>query len=148
VSDFAELNGRLLVIYDGYCGFCNSSIRWFLRRDTRNRLRFAPSNAPTVAGLLAAHQSSASQSAPIPDSILVVRDAGKFTQQIFENSDAVIVTLAELPSPWPAAGTLLRSIPRPLRDFAYRIIARWRYKIWGHYDTCPIPTAAERAHFL
>ncbi len=145
----AELNGRLLVIYDGYCGFCNSSIRWFLRRDIRDRLRFAPSNAPTVAGLLASHQSPASQSAPIPDSILVVRDAGKSTQQIFENSDAVIVMLAELPtSPWPAAGTLLRSIPRPLRDLAYRIIARWRYKIWGHYDTCPIPTPEEHAHFL
>jgi predicted DCC family thiol-disulfide oxidoreductase YuxK len=39
-------------------------------------------------------------------------------------------------------------IPRPLRDLGYRIIARLRYRIWGRFETCPIPTALERAHFL
>jgi hypothetical protein len=54
-SIFPQLEGRLLVIYDGECGFCNQSIRWLLRRDRKDHLRFASSTAPAVQELLAAH---------------------------------------------------------------------------------------------
>jgi predicted DCC family thiol-disulfide oxidoreductase YuxK len=39
-------------------------------------------------------------------------------------------------------------LPRPLRDLGYRLVARYRYRIWGRFDTCPIPTAQERERFL
>jgi len=38
--------------------------------------------------------------------------------------------LAELPRPWPRSQPALGWIPRPLRDLGYRLIARWRYRIW------------------
>jgi predicted DCC family thiol-disulfide oxidoreductase YuxK len=63
-------------------------------------------------------------------------------------SDAAVALLAALPSPWPVIGKVFGWIPRPLRDLGYRIIARLRYRIWGRFETCPIPTAQERAHFL
>jgi predicted DCC family thiol-disulfide oxidoreductase YuxK len=58
VNSFEELGGRLLVIFDGQCGFCNRSVRWFLRRDRRDRLRFVASDSPKVAELLARHGGS------------------------------------------------------------------------------------------
>lgn len=152
MSSLQELGSRQLVIYDGHCGLCNRSVRWLLVRDLRDRMRFAPSESPNVAELLARYESanpaSASLQSIIPDSIVVARNPGTPAEQILIRSDAVLALLAELPSPWPAIASLLRWIPRPLRDLGYRLIARWRYRIWGRIESCPIPTPAERARFL
>ncbi len=80
--------------------------------------------------------------------ILVMRDPGLSPQQVLVRSDAAMALLTALPSPWPAIARAFQWIPRPLRDLGYRIIAHWRYRIWGRFDTCPIPTPEERAHFL
>ena len=143
-----ELGSRLLVIYDGRCGLCNRSVRWFLRRDTRDCMRFIPSESPRVAALLA-RSGFASPALPDgPTTILVVRGFDRPSEQVFARSTAILAMLVELPSPWPSIATLFRIIPRPLRDLAYRFIARIRYRVWGHYDTCPLPTPVERARFL
>jgi len=148
VSELDNLGDRLLVIFDGRCGLCNRAVRWFLARDRRDRLRFVPSESPKVAALLARHGLDAQAATDGPGSILVVRDAGRPTERLLNRSDAVLALLAQLPSPWPAVATLLRWVPRPLRDLAYRLVARWRYRIWGRLESCPIPTAKERSRFL
>ena len=61
---------------------------------------------------------------------------------------AVLVLLAQLPAPWPAVAAFGRLIPPALLDLAYRLIAHYRYRIWGRLDACPIPTAEERSRFL
>ena len=142
-----HLGDRLLVIYDGFCGLCNTSIRWLLVRDRKDRLRFVPSNDPTLAALLAAHPQPADPSG-VPSSILVVRQAFSPRPQVLIRSRAVLAALRELPQPWPVVAALLGLVPVFLADPVYRLIARWRYRIWGKLESCPIPTPAERAHFL
>lgn len=144
------IGDRVLVVFDGYCGLCNRSVRWFLRRDRRDRLRFVAFESPLVAGLLARHGISASGPGlgPGPSSILVVRDPGGAKEQLLDRSTGVLAMMAELPRPWPAVGAALGWIPRPLRDLGYRLIARWRYRIWGRYESCPLPTPEERGRFL
>ena len=39
-------------------------------------------------------------------------------------------------------------IPRPVRDFIYDLIARYRYKLFGKYDSCAIPSPEIRSRFL
>jgi predicted DCC family thiol-disulfide oxidoreductase YuxK len=56
--------------------------------------------------------------------------------------------LSELPRPWPAIAAALGWIPRLLRDLGYRLVARWRYRIWERLESCPVPTAEERERFL
>jgi predicted DCC family thiol-disulfide oxidoreductase YuxK len=148
VTDRIELGGRLLVIFDGHCGFCNKSVRWFLRRDTRARLRFVASESPKVAELLARHGFAPSDLETGPNTILVVRDANGPNEQILVRSEAAVAMLRELPSPWPAIGRVFSWIPRPGRDLGYRLIARWRYRIWGRLEICPLPTPDERERFL
>ena len=148
VSEMPNLGPRLLVIYDGRCGLCNRSIRWFLARDRHDRLRFAPSESPLVAGLLARHGFVAPAVTDGPGSILVVLDAERPTERLLLCSNAVLALLRQLPQPWPPVAACLRLIPRPLRDLVYRLVARSRYRIWGRLDSCPIPTAAERSRFL
>jgi len=159
---FPELGSRLLVLYDGRCGLCNRSVRWFLRHDARDRLRFIPSESPRVAALLARHGFTSPDLSNGPATILAVRNPGAPSdgsmslgwnpgdsgEQVLVRSPAILAMLRELPGPWPSLAALFRLIPRPIRDLGYRFIARIRYRIWGRYDTCPLPTPAERARFL
>ena len=148
MSNLQNLGGRLLVIFDGHCGLCNRSVRWFLVRDRLDRLRFVPSESPKVAGLLEGHGVEGSSVVSGPNTILVVRDPGGQEEILLVRSEGVLAMLDELPRPWPAVAKVLRWIPRPLRDLGYRVIARTRYRIWGRVQSCPIPTPEERVRFL
>jgi len=153
VSEVENLGTRPLVIFDGHCGFCNRSVRWFLTRDRNDRLRFVASESPKVAAILARHQITQSErgltsSTLASSTILVVRNPEGPREQVLVRSNAAIAMLGELPRPWPTIAAILDWIPRPLRDLGYRLIARFRYRIWGRLETCPIPTAQERIRFL
>jgi predicted DCC family thiol-disulfide oxidoreductase YuxK len=148
VSDLDNIGDRLLVIFDGYCGFCNRSVRWFLRRDRLDRLRFVPFESPRVASLLARHGLDAATAALGPNTILVVRNPEGEAERVLVRSEAALAMLGELPRPWPGVAAAMSWIPRPIRDLGYRLVAHWRYRLWGRLDTCPIPTPQERSRFL
>jgi predicted DCC family thiol-disulfide oxidoreductase YuxK len=42
----------------------------------------------------------------------------------------------------------LRVVPRPIRDAIYDTIAKRRYRWFGKFDTCRIPSPELRARFL
>jgi predicted DCC family thiol-disulfide oxidoreductase YuxK len=148
VSELDGIGDRLLVVFDGHCGFCNRTVRWFLRRDRKDRLRFVASDSPKVSALLALYGMGAPDSESGPNTVVVVRDPGGAKERVFTRSDAAMEMLRELPQPWRVSGVVLGWIPRRVRDFGYRLVARWRYPIWGRLESCPLPTAQERAHFL
>lgn len=166
VDGLNEMDGRLLVTFDGRCGFCNGAVRWFLRRDRRDRLRFVPFESPKVAGVLGRaenlpaflqnHLTSASlpSGSLVPSALIVVRSeasgpaGSKGTAQVLVRSDAALAMLGALSWPWPAFAAALRWIPRPLRDLGYRMVAGARYRLGGRLTSCPVPTAEERARFL
>jgi predicted DCC family thiol-disulfide oxidoreductase YuxK len=149
VNQVDDIGGRLLVMFDGHCGFCNASVRWLLRRDRGDRLRFVALESERAAPVLARHELGRSMAGgSIPKTILVVRDAGGAAESVLVRSDAVVALLRELPRPWPWVGAALGWVPRPLRDLGYRLVARWRYRIWGRLESCPVPSAAERERFL
>jgi len=148
VDESLDIGGRLLVVFDGRCGFCNHSVRWLLRRDRRDRLRFVASESERVVGMLARHAVDVAGNADGPGSIVVVRDAGGVKERVLVGSDAVVALLRELPRPWTWVGMTLKWIPRPVRDMGYGLVARWRYRIWGRLESCPVPTAEERGRFL
>jgi predicted DCC family thiol-disulfide oxidoreductase YuxK len=153
VREFENIGDRLLVIFDGHCGFCNRSIRWFLTRDRHDRLRFISSDSPKVVPFLARHEISETDQGLgsrtlAPSTILVVRDPEGPAERVLVRSEAAMAMLRQLPHPWPAVAAAMGWIPRPMRELSYRIIARYRYRIWGRLDSCPIPTAEERTRFL
>jgi predicted DCC family thiol-disulfide oxidoreductase YuxK len=143
-----DIGGRLLVMFDGHCGLCNGLVRWLLRQDRGDRLRFESLESAKVAELVARHVQDSVVPASGPRTFLVVQNAGGPAERVLERSDAVLAVLRELPRPWPGLGMALKWIPRPVRDLGYRLVARLRYRIWGRLESCPIPTAEERARFL
>jgi predicted DCC family thiol-disulfide oxidoreductase YuxK len=148
MPDPVDLGARLLVIFDGRCGLCNWSVRWFLERDQRDRFRFAPSDSPQVTELLRRHGIGRGELNLAPSSVLVVLNAGKPEEALLEESSAVLALLLELPRPWPHLAVLLRWIPAPVLDLLYRLVARWRYRVRSRLETCPVPSAEEQSRFL
>ena len=62
-------------------------------------------------------------------------------------SEAVL-RVAEYLGGWWRVARVLRILPRFVRDAAYDLFARNRYRMFGRYDTCPIPAPEVRARFL
>src|SRR5262245_7966710 len=136
-------DGAHLVLYDGVCGLCNRTVRFLLLHDHRRVFRYA-------ALQNAVGQSLVEQSGRDPaelTSFYVVADYRASTRRVFTRSDAVLFVVRQLDWPWKAA-TVMRVVPKAVRDFAYDILARTRYRLFGRYDQCVIPTPEFRSRFL
>jgi len=70
---------------------------------------------------------------------LAIGNAAKMQPDLLVRSDAVLALLAELPPPWPGIQRWLGRVPQPLRDLAYRLLARSRYWIGRDKESCPLP---------
>jgi predicted DCC family thiol-disulfide oxidoreductase YuxK len=133
--------GPTIVLFDGRCGLCTRSVQFILKRDRDARFRFAPLESAAAARACARIGAPTPQAVE-PDSIIVVANG-----HAFQRSDAALAIAARLPFPWPMFA-VFRIVPRGLRDWLYGVIARNRYRWFGRYDACMIPTPEQRARFL
>jgi predicted DCC family thiol-disulfide oxidoreductase YuxK len=63
------------------------------------------------------------------------------------SSDAAFFILKDLGSPWNFF-FILYYIPRIVRDFFYKIIAHYRYRIFGVRKECFVPGENQKERFL
>ncbi len=128
---------KTIVLFDGDCGFCTQSVGFLLDHDPTDRFRFAPQRSEAGREILANHG--------IAETIesLVLIDNGK----VFAHSSAVLRLAKRLPWPWKllAAGWI---VPKPIRDVAYRFVAKHRRKLISKWPACRMPTPADRQKFL
>jgi predicted DCC family thiol-disulfide oxidoreductase YuxK len=143
-----------ILLYDGFCGLCNRLVHFVLQHDRAFIFRFAALQSSFAGRVLARYGVSPADL----DSVYVVLnyDASgrkpdkedQATEILLTRFDAVLVILQQLGGIWRVAAFLLRILPRPLRDLAYRIVARNRYRVFGRYNTCPLPSEETRGRFL
>ncbi|HEX9940420.1 MAG TPA: thiol-disulfide oxidoreductase DCC family protein [Thermoanaerobaculia bacterium] len=133
-----ESSSHPVVLFDGVCNLCSGSVQFLIRRDPQGRFRFA--SLQSDAGQRYLDELRIGRQAV--DSFILVED-GRWYQE----SDAALRVARHLPGLWKAL-VVLRLIPRPLRDRAYRLIARNRYRWFGKKETCWLPTPELRERFL
>src|SRR5881409_3146330 len=134
--------GAHLVLYDGVCGLCSRLLQFLLRHDRRRVFSFAPLQSN-------AGQSIVERSGGNPGeltSFYVVADYRTSTSRVFTRSDAALFVAGELGWPWKAA-RWMRFVPKGIRDRAYDLVARSRYRVFGRYDRCLIPNPEFRSRF-
>jgi predicted DCC family thiol-disulfide oxidoreductase YuxK len=132
-----------LVLYDGVCGLCDHFVRFLLRIDGQDRLRFAALQGTLGSEIL----KQAGRTADALSTVLVVADYQEPGQRLLERSDAALFAIASAGGIYRAAAAL-RIVPRFFRDAVYDLVARWRYRVFGRFDACPIPGPRTRAKFL
>ncbi len=135
--DLATLRQPLL-LFDGVCNLCNGAVNFVIDHDRDGRVAFAPLQSP-----LGAQVAAAAGVAPGAMSTMILVDGG----EAHVRSDAALRLARYLGFPWSLLRAL-RLVPRPLRDAAYGIVARHRYRWFGRSDTCRVPTPEIRARFV
>ncbi len=123
-----------IVLYDGVCGLCNRLNQFLLKRDHHDRFRFASLQSEFAKDLLERHGLDATDL----DTVWVVVDYGTPNERVLARSDAVLHALKQLGPPW-ALTSVAKILPRPVRDTAYKLVARNRYRIFGKYEVCMMP---------
>ena len=130
-----------IILFDGVCNLCSGVVRFVIARDPHARFRFAALQSD-AARRACAEVGATPPAAVDPDTIIVIADG-----RALERSDAALAIAARLPFPWPMFG-VFRILPRALRDWLYRLVAKNRYRWFGKSDTCMMPTPELRARFL
>ena len=126
-----------IVFFDGECIMCNKFVDILLNIDKLGTILIAPLQGQTAAKLLP----------PLPKnreewSIFYI-DQGEISDQ----SDAFLNICRRLSGMWSIL-SLFKIIPRSIRDYIYRVIARNRYRIFGRRSTCRLPNEQEKSRFL
>jgi predicted DCC family thiol-disulfide oxidoreductase YuxK len=134
----SESRPRAIVFFDGVCGLCNATVDYWITRDVRGRLAFAPLQGETAARYLpeAFRQDLKSMALRTEEG------------DIYTRSAAAARILWRIGGVWTLLGALLWLIPLPVRDLGYRLVAAWRYRLFGRRETCRLPTGDEADRLL
>jgi predicted DCC family thiol-disulfide oxidoreductase YuxK len=143
-SELPVHEDRPILLYDGVCGLCNRGVQFILKHDHRDVFRFASLQSDFSADVLRKHGINPDTL----DTVYLVLHQGDPAERLLARSDAGLAVLLLLGGVLRALALAGGTLPTFFLDFLYNIVARNRYRIFGKYDTCPLPTPEQRAKFL
>ncbi|MCR2802834.1 thiol-disulfide oxidoreductase DCC family protein [Paenibacillus soyae] len=137
VRNEAEKRESILLI-DGVCHLCQNITRYVVKHDQKRRFSFAALQSAAGKRLL----SQGGFSEADWDSFILIENGRYYTK-----SGAALRVMKGLGG-WRSALYGLIVIPSPIRDAAYRFIAKNRYRWFGRSDVCLMPTPDIMSRFL
>lgn len=126
-----------VLLFDGVCNLCDSSVQFVLRHERKPMLRFVALQSEVGQELLATHGLD-----PAYLDSLVLIEGG----QAFTKSTAALRLSRYLKAPYRllSLGLLM---PRSVRDSIYAYVASKRYSWFGRKSSCMVPTPEVRRRF-
>ncbi len=132
-------NNKALVLFDGVCNLCNTTVQYIIKHDSNDRFRFATLQSDIGQHIIKLHNIDTQK----VDSILLYsQDKG-----IKIKSTAALLIAKHLGFPNNMLVVFL-IVPTFIRNWVYSYIAKNRYKWYGKREECMIPTPELRAKFL
>ena len=127
-----------IILFDGVCNLCNSSVQFVIKHDKDKKFMFA--SLQSTAGQLLLKQFDL----PLQDfnSFILIEN-----EKVFLKSTAALMVAKQL----KGAVKLLYGfivVPPFIRNGAYNFIAKNRYIWFGKKDSCILPTPELKARFL
>lgn len=132
------MDNRHLVVFDGVCNFCNGAVNFIIERDPSGKFVFTPMQSGFAQEILRSHGIANVD----VDTILLVKNG-----QAFIRSNAALEIARDLSGYWYLLN-IFKIVPRPVRDWFYRIFARNRYMLFGRTDSCMVPTPDVQNRFI
>ena len=123
-------------IYDDQCRLCVTAKEGLERVGEERDVRFVPYQSEEAAGLLGATHTTGR-----PDVAFLVAEDGAVTRGL----DAFLPLALGLRGGRVLHAIFTAPMIRPLADLAYRLLARYRYKLFGAVTTRPSSGTARRA---
>ncbi len=128
-----------IILFDGVCNLCNSSVQYIIEHDANHVFRFAASQSDIAQQLIATHRLQAEDL----KSVIFVDE-----QKIYLRSDAALRIASYFGGAWPIFARIALFVPRFLRNGVYNIVAANRYRWFGQQKSCWIPTPELKSRFL
>ena len=127
-----------IILFDGVCNLCNSSVQFIIKRDPESRFRFAALQSPFVQEQLRKFNLPVNQLY----SVMLIENG-----RVFQKSTAALKIALSLGGGWPLLyGFIL--VPPFMRNWIYDWIAANRFKWFGKRAECMIPTPELKARFI
>jgi len=127
-----------IILFDGVCHLCAGSVQFVIKRDPRQRFRFARLQSKVAQQLLAEQQASDTGL----DSVILI-----YQGRLYRKSRAVLRTALLLRPAWPLLGIFLL-VPRFIADPVYDFIGQHRYQWFGKKASCRLPESGQHWRFL
>ncbi len=127
-----------IILFDGVCNICNSSVQFIIRRDRKKHFLFASLESDAARLILLQFPMKKLDLT----SILFVEN-----EQIYDRSTAVLKITRKLKGGYSFLYAFI-IIPKFLRDWVYQQFANNRYRWFGKKDQCMVPTADLKDRFL
>jgi predicted DCC family thiol-disulfide oxidoreductase YuxK len=127
-----------IILFDGVCNLCNASVQFVIERDPTAIFRFAALQSDFGQAIVAKNAINTEGG----ESVILVENG-----QIYDRSTAALRIAKRLSGGIKLMAVFL-IVPKPIRDFFYKIIARNRYRWFGKQDSCWMPTKELKARFL
>ena len=126
-----------MVLFDGECNFCDSSVQFIINHDPRGLFYFAPLKSEVGKEMLVKYDIS-----PEINSIVLIEN-----EKAYVKSTAALRICRQLRGAWKCF-YVFKFVPISGRDFAYDLIAKNRYKWFGKKESCKLPPPNIRKRFL
>ena len=128
-----------VLFFDGVCNLCNGAVQFVIRHDKEAKVSFAALQSPLGDWV---KEELMKRDGRVPDSLVFFQGG-----QLYTESDAALRAGALLSAPyrWMKAWLVF---PHSLRNWAYRIVARNRYRWFGKKDACMLPMPALKQRFI
>ena len=127
-----------VIIFDGVCNFCHSSVNFIIKQDKKKVFHFAALQSEAGQKLLEEYDLPKKEF----ESFVLIDD-GKF----YQKSSAGLKVYGKLPWYWKWT-QLFWIVPKFIRDGIYDLIAKNRYKWFGKKEQCMLPTPDVKERFL
>ena len=128
-----------LILFDGVCNLCSSSVQYVIERDLKNKYVFAALQSDIGKEIIEKYKIDSSKT----DSILLYRkDKG-----VVSKSTAALLIAKHLGFPTNLLYVFL-IVPAFIRNMVYDYVAKNRYKWYGKKESCWIPTPELKAKFI
>ena len=138
-----EAEAKAIVLYDGVCGLCNRAVQFLLKRDRLDRLQFASLQSDLAAKVLNRHGMNHKSL----DTVYAVLNYGEPNETLLAKGDAFLFFAGVIDGVWSVA-SVVKVVPRPVRNWLYDFVARHRYQVFGKSESCMLPDPKQRHKFL
>jgi predicted DCC family thiol-disulfide oxidoreductase YuxK len=126
-----------IILFDGVCNLCNTSVQFILKRDSDGYFKFASLQSETGQSLLKKHHLNND----LNSVVLIENDT------VYLKSSAALRVCSKLGGLWPIL-SIFRILPPFFRDLLYDIAAKNRYKWFGKKESCMLPSPEWKHRFL
>jgi predicted DCC family thiol-disulfide oxidoreductase YuxK len=133
-----ELSKNHIILFDGVCNLCNSSVQFIIKHDKKDKFRFASLQSDFGKELIKKYQIDTSKT----DSVIYVYDNKAHTQSM-----AALKIVRQLNGAWPILYIFI-IVPSFIRNWIYNYVAKNRYKWFGKKESCMIPNPELKSRFL